>query len=96
MHENIRYVHTAARLLIATICIIGLIVLLAGCGEDTDAGRGTRDTGDAKAIINMPNHFNNVALKCRGTTGVYVTNNNGDGGTGSDVAVLANDPECKN
>lgn len=67
---------------------------VSGCGADTDAGQGTRDTGDAKAIINMPDKFNNVALKCRGTTGVYVTNNNGDGGTGSDVAVLANDPEC--
>lgn len=79
------------KILIVPAILLGLFA--AGCGA-TDAGTGQRDYGSAKAIINMPNHFNNVALKCRGTNGVYVTNNSGDGGTGSAIAVTLNDPEC--
>lgn len=78
------------------VLAIFLFIPLVGassCGSN-DAEKGTRDTGAAKAIINMPNHFNNVAFKCRGTKGVYVTNNNGDAGTGSALSVVLNDPEC--
>lgn len=77
--------------LIAVFFVVG--ILAAGCGG-TDASVSSRDHGAAKAIINMPNHFNNVSVKCYGTTGIYVTNNNGNGGTGSALAVLANDPAC--
>lgn len=69
-------------------------LLFAGCGA-TDAGSGKRDTGSARAIINMPNHFNNVAHKCYHGNGVYVTNNNGNGGTGSSLYVAVSDPVCK-
>lgn len=84
------------KLIIYPLVVLGIFLPLTAesCGQN-DAGKGERDNGSAKAIINMPDHFNNVALKCRGTTGVYVTNNSGDGGTGSSLALLADDPECK-
>lgn len=66
---------------------------LTACGG-RDAGKGTRDTGDALGIVNMPNHFNNVAVKCFRGNGLYVTNNSGDGGTGSSLAVVIKDPVC--
>ena len=79
--------------LIAAVC--GAL-LFAACGdEDTTSDR--RDTGSAKATINMPNHFNNVAHKCYEQNGVYVSDH-GDGSNpnsgGGDVFVLANDPAC--
>ena len=65
---------------------------IAACG--TDASFEKRDNGSAKAIVNMPDHFNNVAVKCYQGNGIYVTNNNGNGGTGSTLAVVAKDPLC--
>jgi hypothetical protein len=62
----------------------------AACGND--ASVDTRDKGSAKAIINMPNHFPSIAIKCRGKKGVYTTNNTAHG-SGSPFVVL-NDPEC--
>lgn len=65
---------------------------LAGCTTN-DTSVGSRDHGSAD-ILNFPNHFNNVAMKCDGHGHrVFVTNNKGDGGTGASVAV-ANDPSC--
>jgi hypothetical protein len=73
---------------------IGFIAIacpvLAACGND--AAVGTRDKGNAKLILNMPDGFPNVALKCLGTTGVYVSNNTSVG-TGSPAIVL-NDSQC--
>lgn len=75
----------------ATFALIVCMGLFAvACGED--ASVDSRDHGSAKAIINMPDHFANVALKCRGTKGVYVSNNT-SAGAGS-VFVLLDDPEC--
>jgi hypothetical protein len=66
--------------------------VVVGCGTQ-DAGVGKRDVGSAD-VLNFPNHFNNVAMKCDGHGNrVFVTNNNGDGGTGSTVAVI-HDPTC--
>jgi len=79
---------------ISIIALIAGAIGISACGDDTDAGKGVRDTGDAKAIINMPNHFNNVAVKCYQGNGIYVTNNNGDGGSGSSLAVVIKDPVC--
>jgi hypothetical protein len=67
-----------------------LVVGLAGCG--TDADPGTRDTGAAKARINMPDKFPNVAFKCRGSKGIYVSNNTSVGA--GNVVVVLDDPEC--
>lgn len=62
----------------------------AGCGNDAETDR--RDTGSAKAVINMPDKFPSVAHKCYGKTGVYVTNNTTNG-AGS-VAVVTRDENC--
>jgi predicted nucleic acid-binding Zn ribbon protein len=67
---------------------------IAACGVTTDADKGVRDTGSALGIVNMPNHFNNVAVKCFKGNGIYVTNNDGTGGNGSSLAVVTKDPLC--
>jgi hypothetical protein len=73
------------------ILLIGLLALpLAACGNDADPG--TRDTGAAKARINMPDNFPTVAHKCYGTNGVYVTNS-AEASPGG-LYVVQNDPEC--
>lgn len=82
------------KLLVIPALLVGLVA--AGCGTGNDVSKGSRDTGSAKAIVNMPNHFNNVAVKCYQGTGIYVTNNTGDAGTGTSLAVVTNDPICKN
>jgi hypothetical protein len=69
------------------------VLALSACSTQ-DADKGTRDTGSALGIVNMPNHFNNVAVKCYQGNGLYVTNNNGDGGSGSSLAVVPKDPVC--
>jgi hypothetical protein len=82
--------HVRAALSIAAAAGI-FAIGAAGCGND--ASVDTRDKGAAKAIINMPDHFPNVAFKCRGSKGIYVTNNTSSG-SGS-PAVIPNDPECR-
>lgn len=87
----------------AILCVTAFTAIMGaitGCGvSDNDAEPDSRDTGRAKAVINMPNHFNNVAHKCYGNNGIYVSdhgNNGSDGANsaGGTVFVLANDPQC--
>lgn len=75
------------------IPFVAAALALTACGG-TDAGKGQRDTGSALGIVNMPNHFNNVAVKCYRGNGLYVTNNSGNGGTGTSLAVVVKDPVC--
>lgn len=63
---------------------------VSACGNNATVD--ARDKGSAKLIINMPDGFPNVALKCLGTNGVYTSNNTG-AGSGSPAVVL-NDPQC--
>ena len=77
---------------IAVIALLLGAIGLSACG-DNDIPDAPRDGGSAKAMINMPDGFPTVALKCRGTSGVYVTQNY-DGSGGAAVAVLPKDPEC--
>ena len=74
--------------IVTAIIFVGFI--LAGCGNDADPGQ--RDTGAAKARINMPDNFPTVAHKCYGSTGVYVTNS-AEASPGG-LAVLPNDIKC--
>jgi hypothetical protein len=67
-----------------------LAALVAGCGNDAEVE--SRDAGNAKAIINMPDKFPNVSHKCYGPNGIYVTNNT-ETGSGSPAVVL-DDPQC--
>lgn len=81
--------------------VIAAVVFSLGAsacsGEFTDTANEefndvrVSDRNDEPAlIINMPNRFSNVAFKCNGSTGVYVTMHD----TGRSVAVAPNDPEC--
>jgi hypothetical protein len=84
------------------IVLTGL--LLAGCGAERNQNadkKPERDIGPA-LIINEPKGFRNVAFKCFGPNGVYVTSR-GDalsaGNQGSElpssVYVVAGDENCK-
>lgn len=79
--------------------VLVLLVLLAGCGEDTnDAPRGTNDTAPAD-VIAFPDGFANVARKCDYKTMVYSSTNGGgtadnEAATHSAIAVVPNDPRC--
>jgi len=82
------------------------LVMLVGCGasernQNVDK-KSARDIGPA-LIINMPRGFRNVAFKCYGPNGVYVTSrgdafSSGDQGPElpSSVYVVAGDENCKN
>ena len=76
--------------IITTVVALATIVLAAGCGNDADPGQ--RDTGAAKARINMPDNFPTVAHKCYGKNGVYVTNS-AEASPGG-LAVIVNDTQC--
>lgn len=75
---------------VCAIFICLLAIPFAACGND--AGGGERDTGSAKARINMPDNFPTVAVKCYGQNGIYVTNT-GESSPGG-LAVVVKDPQC--
>lgn len=79
---------------VALMFAVPVLVFAAGC-TDKDADQGERDKGSALAVVNMPDHWNNVAVKCFRGNGLYVTNNSGDGGNGTSLAVVPSDPVCK-
>jgi hypothetical protein len=80
--------HRAKSFIISIAVLVG--IGLAGCGADADPG--TRDTGSAKARINMPDNFPTVAHKCYGPNGVYASNTS-EKGNGS-IYVVTDDPQC--
>lgn len=75
--------------------LVALIIVLAGCGSYQDA-RGKGDapianrTGDDKAavVINFPDGFANVALKCYRGNGIYSTTRE------ATVVIVRDDPLC--
>lgn len=82
-------------LLVGVIGVLGLLGL-AGCSDDADErGRGDapiegRRGDDSPAnVINMPDEYSNVAFKCWGPNGIYVTTR--------DVApvVVPGDAQCE-
>lgn len=83
---------------------VAAVAVVAGCGGERGQNvdkKSERDTGPA-LIINMPKGFRNVAFKCYGPNGVYVTSR-GDALSGgnqgaelpSSVYVVAGDENCK-
>lgn len=90
----------------ATIVLALAIGGLAACGSASERRQNAdkkseRDTGPA-LIINEPKGFRNVAFKCYGPNGVYVTSrgdnlSGGSQGTElpSSIYVVANDENCK-
>lgn len=85
---------------------VAVVAALTGCGAmKQDAPEPTPDNilnGTHTQVIRMPDGFRNVAVTCRGTTGIYVTSRGWtQESTGdvvslpSSIAVLANDPACR-
>lgn len=86
--------------------ILAITVALTGCGfldtqtdtafeEVRDVQVASRDDTPA-VIIQMPNNYSNVAFKCHGTVGVYVTSNRAPDGTpkGRAISTVKDDPSC--
>jgi hypothetical protein len=81
----------------ATFMSVGLLAAIPlanfNCGQN-DADIGGRNTGPAE-VVNMPNHFSSIAVKCDGPNRVYESDhgNDNDGRPGG-LAVVPNDPRC--
>lgn len=73
------------------LAILFGLALLTGCGNDADFS--TRDKGSAEAIINMPDNFPSVAVKCFRGNGVY-TSGQGSGEVAAPF-VVSNDRVCR-
>jgi hypothetical protein len=79
------------RLIIAGIALA--LTVTAGCSDHNDKrGRGdapvgTRDDSPAR-IINMPDQFANLAVKCDRGNGIYVTTRD------AAPTIIPNDPNC--
>lgn len=80
-----------SRRILAALATTGALTGLVACGAN-DASVSTRDKGSAQAIINMPDRFPNVAVKCYRGNGVYAANNGSDVPGG--IYVVVRDPAC--
>jgi hypothetical protein len=83
----------------ATLLGLGLsavLFLAQGCSLDThqDSTQNKIDHGPAKVTMDFPDGFRNVAFKCNGTVGVYVTSASSDDTLPSGIAVVKDDPSC--
>ncbi len=72
-----------------------LAVLATGCESRKSArGRGDAPVGPVNtapgAVMEMPDQFPNVAVKCQGPNGVYVVSDDG-----ASAQVVPNDPNCR-
>lgn len=74
---------------------------LAGCGQSGhnvsrgqgDVPVGEQDRTPAKMVVNFPDAWGNVAIKCYGVNGLYeVTHNDA---SRPPVVVVPNDPMCQ-
>ena len=76
--------------------LVALGGLVAGCSQFDTVGEEFQDVrvegrnSDPAMIIEMPQGYSNVAFKCNGTTGIYVTRND----NGRAVAAVPNDSAC--
>jgi hypothetical protein len=81
--------------ILALAALVALAVFLPGSDFKDRRGRGDapvadRQGDDAPAnVINMPDRFSNVAFKCWGANGIYVTTD------AVPPVVIADDPECR-
>lgn len=89
-------------ILAATAAALLAVVTLTGCGErGQNAQKAARDTAPA-VVLNFPQGFRNVAFKCYGTVGIYVTSRGDSASSGSkgselpsSVSTQVNDPNCQ-
>jgi hypothetical protein len=85
------------RLAIFTVAFFALFGASCGAVDDyrDDRGRGDAPVANyddsGAVVLNFPDRFSNVAVKCHGPNGVYVTTQNE---AGKEMRVVANDPNC--
>jgi hypothetical protein len=79
------------RWLLPVLASTGILMGLVACGAN-DADVGARDKGSAKALINMPDLFSTVAVKCYEGNGIYVTSTESE--NSSSLYVVKDDPVC--
>jgi hypothetical protein len=69
---------------------------LAACSPDPEGGAGDAPIAKVETepwtILNNVDGFPNIATRCRGTTGIYVTRSADD--SSDTMQVLPNDPAC--
>jgi hypothetical protein len=69
---------------------------LAACSPDPQGGAGDAPIAAVETepwvILNNVDGFPNIATRCRGTTGIYVTRSADD--SSDTMQVLPNDPAC--
>jgi hypothetical protein len=69
---------------------------LAACAPDPQGGAGDAPIAKVETepwiILNNVDGFPNIATRCRGTTGIYVTRSADD--SSDTMQVLPNDPAC--
>lgn len=76
--------------MIRPVLAVVAVLALGGCGADTGGNAPVSDVNDSTTaqIIEMPEGFPNVAVKCLDTTGLYVSEG------GDAVTALSDDPRC--
>lgn len=71
-----------------------LLTQASSCDTHQDSTQDKVDHGPAKVTMDYPDGFRNVAFKCNGTVGVYVTSASASDTLPSGIAVVKDDPNC--
>jgi hypothetical protein len=87
---------TAARVPATLAAALALGALLVGCAPDPQGGAGDAPIASVEqepwVILNNVDGFPNIATRCRGATGIYVTRSADD--SSDTMEVVPNDPAC--
>lgn len=87
--------------LLTGAAVVALSVSLTACGQtghnisrgQGDVPVGAQDRTPAKMVVNFPDAWGNVAIKCYGVNGLYEVTHNDN--SRPPVWVVPNDPMCK-
>lgn len=87
--------HPLVRPLLLAVAAVAAVGLTA-CSPDAQGGAGDAPISKVETepwtILNNVDGFPNIATRCRGTTGIYVTRSADD--TSDTMEILPNDPAC--
>jgi len=77
-----------------TVLAVCAVAALAGCSDfNNDRGKGDAPVGDRDdapaVVVNFPDGFMNVAVKCHGPNGIYTHTR------AAAPVVVPNDPTCQ-
>lgn len=82
----------------SSLVLVGVVATFgaAACAPDQQGGAGdapiARVETEPWVILNNVDGFPNIATRCRGTTGIYVTRSADD--SSDTMEILPNDPAC--